>query len=117
MLRKEAEADEKYDTFFVSIYAGSREHPDISKNRHLWRMVLEVPGQSPLVPDRWEEVATDHVIRTLYPYIDRWSKNFLVRFPKTITDNTDSFDLKMVGVPADSQLTWNLEKLRQHAKK
>jgi len=113
LLRKEEVDSQKYDTFFVAIYAGSREYPDIGKNRSLWKLVLKTPDHKSVPPTVWEEVPGNQVNRALYPYIDRWSRTFLVKFPKVITGDTEQAQLKMVGVPANSSLTWDLAKLRK----
>jgi len=113
--QRENEDAQQYDTFFISIYAGSRVYPDIGKNRSLWRLVLETPEGEIVEPSSWEEVPSNQVTRTLYPYTDRWSKAFEVRFPKVIKENTEWAHLKMVGVPADSVLDWNLEKIRKRS--
>jgi len=117
LYEKERAEDSEYDSFFVSIYAGSREYPEIGKNRELWRLVLQVPGRPPLEPALWQEVTIDPVIRTLYPYIDRWSKSFIVRFPKVTSPATEKFELRMIGVPADSDLVWKLQKSKKHAQR
>ncbi len=107
----EQEQAAKHDAFFVAVYAGSRVYPDIGKDRNLWRLVLETPAGSvqPLV---WEEVPRNQVTRTLFPYIDRWARLFEVKFPKSIQSQTANISLKMVGVPADSTLSWNIDKIR-----
>ncbi len=115
---KEAEqADgQKFDTFFISIYAGSRVYPDIGNDRSLWKLVLETSEGNQSEPVSWEEVPKNQVTRTLFPYIDRWSRLFEVKFPKSINATTKTAQLKMVGVPADSTLSWNLSKLRSETR-
>lgn len=112
MKTKEMAENEKYDCFFVSIYAGSRVHPDIGKNRSLWKLVLETSEGYIVEPEIWEEIPKDQVTRTLFPYIDRWSRLFEVKFPKRINSSTARAKLKMVGVPADSMLEWKFKPSR-----
>ncbi len=108
----EASEQEKFDSFVVAIYAGSRVFPDIGKDRSLWKLVLETSDGEIVEPDVWEEIPKNQVTRTLFPYVDRWSKLYEVKFPKRITAATSNAQLKMVGVPADSTLDWDLDSIR-----
>lgn len=92
------------DQFFVAIYAGSNAWPEIGKDTGKWRIVLETGGKR-VEPLGLERVSLSEVERGLYPYTDRWSKGFLLRFPKSIKEG-EAFSLKMLGVPANSILTW-----------
>ena len=112
-LQEEKRDRDKYDTFIVSIYAGSREHPEIGKDRNLWRMVLETPGDRPVEPAIWEPFPKTHLTYVLYPFQDRWSKTYIVKFPKITQMQTPELELKMVGIPADSTLKWDLAKLQK----
>jgi hypothetical protein len=112
-LEEEKAGRDKYDAFIVSVYAGSREHPEVGKDRHLWRMVLESPDHRPVEPAIWLPLPKTHLTHVLYPFQDRWSKTFLVKFPKITEAETREIQLKMVGIPADSQLTWDLAKLQK----
>lgn len=109
--REEAEDSRQFDAFFISVYAGSRQFPDIGKDRNLWRLVLETTDGRVVEPESWEEVPRNQVTRTLYPYIDRWSRTYKVKFPKIVTTATKRVRLKMIGIPADSILDWDLTKL------
>ena len=112
-LQEEQKDHDKYDTFIVSIYAGSREHPEIGKDRKLWRMVLEAPGDHPVEPAVWEPFPKTQLTFILYPFQDRWSDTYIVKFPKITQANPAELELKMVGIPADSTLTWDLAKLEK----
>ncbi len=111
-LEENSEA-EKYDSFIVAIYAGSRVFPDLGKDRSLWRLVMETSEGTLVEPEKWEDIPKNQVTRTLFPYIDRWSKLYEVKFPKRITSLTQKAQLKMIGVPADSTLDWDLSSLRR----
>ncbi len=102
---KKDEADQKlYDDFFIDIYAGSNVWNKIGTDTTRWRLFLETEGVRvkslgfQLIPVFEEE-------RGLYPYLDKWSKAYLIRFPK-ITKEGKPFTLKMAGVPGRSVLEW-----------
>ncbi len=113
--RDELSLAEKYDSFFCAIYVGSRVHRFIGKNRSEWQLVRHsIRGHEEQVdqPLAWEEVPNSQLTQMLYPYIDRWSKAYRVKFPKSIGSGTDLVRLSMVTIPADSTLEWNLARLR-----
>ena len=99
LLEQEKKDDQKYDTFFVSIYANG------STNSRHWRLILTTEGGKKVKPVSMESVPDDQILRHLYPYVDRWSKTFEVRFPK-VTQKGQSFELKVVGIPDHSKMVW-----------
>lgn len=66
--------------FFVSFYTPERKHSDLSQNKNLWKLFLDVNGQ------RYEGKATKiksmlSEVQALYPLHNRWSVPFIVIFP------------------------------------
>jgi hypothetical protein len=109
LVHEEIEDANQYDSFFISVYAGSRQDPKIGKDRSLWRLVLETDGGEPVEPAAWTEVSRNQVTQNLYPYIDRWSRTYEVKFPKIVKQGVERLTLKMVGIPANSKLVWKLK--------
>ena len=106
LIRQEKDEDKKYDVFFVSVYAGSAQWPDIGKDTSKWRIVLGTAAGNELEPVSMEKIPDDQILRQIYPYIDRWSSTYEIRFPKGLKEG-EPFELRMVGIPADSNLVWN----------
>lgn len=104
-LREDQHESERYDVFFLSIYAGSSKFPEVGKNDGSWRLLLQVNDGEPIQPISFEKVPITQLERNLYPYIDKWSYGYVAKFPKVIR-NDGSFRLEMAGVPAKSTLTW-----------
>jgi len=94
----------EHDSFFVVIYAGSSAFPEVGKDTGKWRISLE-SGDKQARPVQFETVSVTEVERGLYPFLDKWSRAYLLRFPKTIQEGKP-FVLKMQGVPAKSELAW-----------
>jgi len=94
----------KFDEFFVAIYAGSSGDRSFGQETGLWRLVLETDGKR-IEPTRFERAKISEIDRSLYPYLDKWSKGFWIRFPKSIRPD-EPFSLRMLGVPAKSELVW-----------
>ena len=100
--------DRRFDTFFVSIYAGSSAFPEIGKDSGQWRLVLEkLTSKEPIrvSPLKFEHIHITQVERLLYPYLDKWSEAYLLIFPKTLQEG-DGFSLRMTGIPVKSELVW-----------
>lgn len=109
---KRAKAEEEdraetktYDVFFVGIYAGSSQWPEIGKDDGQWRIVLEAEGRDPVDAVDFQRIPITQLERTLYPYLDKWSNAYLLRFPKVIRGD-EGFRLRMTGFPAKSELVW-----------
>lgn len=94
----------KYDDFLVVLYAGSSAWPELGKETGKWRFALQQQGKIVRAVSI-ERVPITEAERTLYPYLDKWSKAYRIRFPKTIQEG-NPFELKMQGIPYRSQLTW-----------
>lgn len=66
--------------FFVSLYTPERKHSDLSPNKNLWKIYLEINGQ------RYEGKAAKmrsllSEIQALYPHHNRWSTPYIISFP------------------------------------
>jgi len=66
--------------FFVSLYTPERKHADLTNNKTLWKVFLDVNGQ------RYEGKATKvklllSEIQAYYPHHNRWSVPYYVSFP------------------------------------
>lgn len=96
----------QFDLFFLAVYAGSSQWPEVGKDEGKWRIVLEAQGRGEAVePVLFERVPVTEVERALYPHLDKWSQGYLVRFPKVI-ERGEPFRLRMTGIPARSELVW-----------
>ncbi len=96
---------QKYDVFFLSIYAGSSQWPEVGKDSGKWKIVLQQGGGEPIASVQFERVPVTQVERELFPFLDKWSHGYVVKFPKTIRSG-EPFRLRMTGIPARSELSW-----------
>lgn len=103
--RQDQGESQRYDAFFLGVYSGSSAWPEIGKDSGKWKIVLEVEGREPVPAVSMERIPLTQVERTLYPYLDKWSEGYLVKFPKQIGDG-EKFRLRMTGIPARSELMW-----------
>lgn len=100
----------KTDKFFASIYAGSGTDKVVGKDPDLWKFLLVLPDGTQVPASSVTEVKKNELHQYYYPYIQKWSKNFIIEFPKTIQPDTKRFSLVLAGVPNGDQLTWKLKK-------
>jgi len=93
--------------FFVSFYTPERKHNDLSQNKTLWKIFLDVNGQ------RYEGKATKvklllTEIQALYPYHNRWSVPYVISFPvaTSLVENKRAV-LTVTGAISSAQLVFN----------
>ncbi len=115
LLRREAAALETYHDFVVSVYAPARDIAELTRERGIWRLYLEGPGGARVSPSVVERVKEPlPIVSAFFPYVDRWSRVFLVRFPKQTADGRpvlpqperDTFRLLLVSTEAHASLAW-----------
>lgn len=93
--------------FFVSFYTPERKHNDLSQNKTLWKIFLDVNGQ------RYEGKAAKiklllTEIQAIYPYHNRWSVPYVISFPvATSLVEGKRAVLTFTGAIASPQLTFN----------
>lgn len=96
--------------FFVSIFAPEPPAADI-RDRNLWAMLL-TSGTNRFTAERVEELSEDkRRWRPFFPYIDKWSREFLVIFDTpTYTPNSDDLvekiGLSLAFSNADAEVTF-----------
>lgn len=99
---KHAESTE----FFVSFFTPERKHSDLSSNKNIWKIFLEVNGQ------RFEGKATKvksllSEVQALYPYHNRWSVPYVISFPvaTSLVENKQA-TLTLTGAIGSAQLNY-----------
>lgn len=90
--------------FFVSFYTPERKHNDLSSNKSMWKIYLDINGQ------RYEGTAKKMKsqlteIETMYPSHNRWSNPYSVTFPiaAAIADGKPAV-MTITGTLASTQL-------------
>lgn len=103
--REDRDESKLFDVFFLGVYAGSSAKPEIGKDTGKWKIVLEAQDREPVSFTSLERIPVTQMESSLYPYLDKWSEAFLVKFPKMIEPD-QGFHLRMTGIPAKSELVW-----------
>lgn len=108
--KKIAEKSEfaQYDDFFASIYAGSSTLSQVGKNPKMWRFQLLLPDGQRIEALSVTKIKPNELDLYFYPYINKWSTTYLIRFPKSITPTTGQFELVLGGIPSGDTLTFKV---------
>jgi hypothetical protein len=77
-------------TFLLSLYTDKDEDNNLDKSNSIWNLILEVNGKR-LYPQSIKRVYENRaVLLQKYPYINVWSRNYLVKFPINTDEATSS---------------------------
>lgn len=115
---REAAAVEEYNEFFVSAYTPEERWNDFDRADSVWKLYLEDGSGAKLKPVSIKKVdVSDPLIREFFPYLDLWSKGYIVRFPKYSeageapipSGDTEYLRLSVTGVLGRGELVWRLK--------
>ncbi|PIR25985.1 MAG: hypothetical protein COV43_03090 [Deltaproteobacteria bacterium CG11_big_fil_rev_8_21_14_0_20_42_23] len=97
----------EYWDFFVSVYT-KKAYKQISEGKNtFWEFVLLTENGDKIAPLSVEMIPLSPYYKVLYPYIDRWSMLYLIRFPKV--ELGKSFSLTSRSVIGKSSLKWKVK--------
>jgi hypothetical protein len=106
---------EQYHTFFLSVHTPDVRWNDLAKNDSIWHCSLRGSGEASVSSEEVVPVKVDENLRAVYPYIGRFDKIYLVRFPLTdplhrmvIDATTTAFSLRIASALGSAELTWEL---------
>lgn len=120
LLKNELESYNAYNEFFISTYTPRDNWNDFAKKDSIWQLYLQDGEGRRAEPAEIEELdPKDVLLNEFFPYIDPWSKVYLVRFPRFDTNGTipigdrESAELTLVivGIKAKGALVWDLTNL------
>lgn len=115
LLARETASLDQFHEFVLSAYTPVRQSGDFLTRTGIWKLYLEGAGGARVGTARVERVPEPpQVLEAFFPYVTRWSRVFLVRFPKTTPDGqpvltdpqTERFRLVLASTEARSTLTW-----------
>lgn len=93
--------------FFVSVYVLPGYPLLNSKGERFWEFRLELPDGQKIDPTLIQSVSVTEREKRLFPYVDRWSRVYYVKFP--VTALVPPFTLALRGVGGTSLLKWEVE--------
>jgi hypothetical protein len=110
LLAAERAEGERCEDFFLAFYTSDRRANDLSSPRSTWRIVLAVPGEGEMLPERVETVTIDPTLQALYPYLGTFDLAYRIRFPRWKGDRPLAevpFELVIAGALGKIELPWN----------
>lgn len=115
LLARETASFEQFHDFVLSAYTPYRQSGDFLTRTGIWKLYLEGPNEVQVPTSRVDRMAEPpQVLAAFYPYVTRWSREFLVRFPRRTADGRevladperDPFRLVITSTVARTELTW-----------
>lgn len=106
---------ENFHSFFVSAYVGKQRYKALTHSHTIWSLYLENNEGVKVKAEKFRDIRITQSVAAMYPYVDRFDKAYLVRFPladadgkPVITGSTRAFTLHIASNYAHAQLKWEL---------
>jgi len=106
---------EQYLNFFVSIYTADDKWNDLAKSDSIWRLSLTGGVDISVAPVEVVPVKIDENLRAVYPFIGRFDKAYIVRFPLTdplnrlvVPPSSKGFGIRIASALGKTSLQWGL---------
>lgn len=93
--------------FFLSVYTRKQYQNFSNYDDSFWKIYLITGSGERVEPVSVDLLPVTPYEKKMFPYIDRWSKAYLVVFPKV--ELGDEFELEMTSVVGTSRLKWKLK--------
>lgn len=93
--------------FFLSVYTRKPYQHFTNYNDSFWKIYLITESGERVEPVSVDMIPITPYEKKMFRYIDRWSKAYLVVFPKVALGN--EFELEMTSVVGSSTLKWDLK--------
>lgn len=96
-------------SFFVSLYT----HKDLKEfsldGGSVWKIILTGEDGKEIAPTSIVPVTIMPTEKVFYPYLNRWSKAYMVEFPVTEIEIGKNPELILRSVVAESKLKWKMK--------
>ena len=106
---------EEYVNFFVAIYTPDIKWNDLERPDSIWRLTLISSNEVAVDAKEIVPIRMDANLHVVYPYIGRFDKVYVVRFPLTdamhrivLDDKTTYFIFHIASALGEAELRWDL---------
>ncbi len=106
---------EYFHSFFVAAYVGTLKYRQLTHSRTIWTLYLENDEGVSVKASHFRDIAPNAAVQAIYPYVGRYDRGYMVRFPLTdadgkpvITSRTKRFTLRVASAFAEADLIWDL---------
>ncbi|MEE8410473.1 MAG: hypothetical protein V3T05_12780 [Myxococcota bacterium] len=106
---------EQYNNLFVAVYTPNPKWNDLAKSDSIWRLTLIGSDEVAVGPAEIVPIKIDENLRAVYPYIGRFDKGYVVRFPQTdpmnrvvLDHESTGFKLRIASALGVAEMEWVL---------
>lgn len=106
---------EHWHSFFVSTFVDWQRYKAMAHAHTIWTLSLENDQGVRVVASKIRDVRVNPAVQALYPYVDRFDRAYLVRFPladaegrPVLTSTTRRFTLRVDSAYARGTMVWDL---------
>jgi hypothetical protein len=109
---------EQHHNFLLAVYTPDVRWNDMGRDDSIWRLSLKGSQDIEVGPDEVVPIKMDENLRAVYPYISRFDKVYLVRFPlvdplqrMVIEGDASGITLRIASALGGADMHWLLNKL------
>jgi hypothetical protein len=106
---------EQYNNLVIALYTPETKWNDLAKVDSIWRLTLIGSDEVAVGPSEIVPVKVDANLRAVYPYIGRFDKLYLVRFPladpmgrMVLNNDSTSIRLRVASALGVAEMVWRL---------
>jgi hypothetical protein len=107
---------ERFHNFFVAAYTPDDKWNDLDQPDSIWRLRLSGAQDVAVDPAMVESIKIDANIRQVYPYLSRFDKAYIARFPLAdamnrlvVDSSTTVIKLRIASALGVAEMSWDLE--------
>lgn len=106
---------EQHHNFLFAVYTPDNRWNDLGRDDSIWRLSLKGSSDTEVGPDEVVPIKMDENLRAVYPYITRFDKVYLVRFPLVdplqqlvIEGDATTISLRIASALGGANMVWQL---------
>lgn len=106
---------EQHHNFLFAVYTPDNRWNDLGRDDSIWRLSLKGSSETEVGPDEVVPIKMDENLRAVYPYITRFDKVYLVRFPLVdplqrlvIEGDATTISLRIASALGGANMVWQL---------
>ena len=107
---------EQFHTFFMAVHTPDVRWNDLAKSDSIWHLSLHGSADASVNSEEVVPIKIDENLRAVYPYVGRFDKIYLARFPLTdplhrmvIDATTTKFSLRIASALGSAELQWEID--------
>lgn len=106
---------EQYNNLFLAVYTPNPKWNDLAQTDSIWRLTLIGSDEVAVGPAEVVPIKIDENLRAVYPYLGRFDKGYVVRFPQSdpmkrvvLDQKSTGFKLRIASALGVAEMEWEL---------